>query len=584
MDLRVQAGRDSAGIERGAPFTFLFDGQPIHAYAGETVGAALTAAGITSFRTTRRGGRPRGLFCGIGVCFDCLVVVDGRPNERACLTSVRAGAVISTQAPSAVAGVRDLPSAVATGTIDADLAVIGAGPAGLAAAAEAAEAGCRVVLIDAYPRPGGQYYKQLPAEFGARAPGALHHDFAVAERLFDRLDRSPNVRLLAEATVWTAQPPQADGAAFSLYLSGPVGAGVAHARRVVLAPGAIERVLPFPGWDLPGVITAGAAQTLVKSQRVLPGQRVLLSGSGPFLLPVAAGLAEAGATVVAVCEATAPWRWGRYAPNAWGHWEKLAEGRSYAQRLGVSRVPFKFGRAVVRTEGDGRVQRVTVARLAADWTPIKGSEEHIDVDTLAVGYGFVPATELSHLLGCAHRYDVVQRALVARHDAEMRGTRAGVYVAGEITGIGGSSVALAEGALAGLAAARDLGFMSEREAQARMAPCKRRLCAQLRFAIMVNHMFRPRPGWLHWLTPETVVCRCEEVSYDELRRAAMEYQAHDAKTIKLTTRCGMGYCQGRVCGHVVTELAAALSRRHPADVGTFATRPIVRPVLLEEMI
>src|SRR5262249_2367971 len=155
-------------------------------------------------------------------------------------------------------------------------------------------------LIDAYARPGGQYYRQTAREFDASAPEALHHDFGVAQRLFARLEAGPGVEMVSGATVWAAEPGT-DGAAATLYVAGDSGRRVGRAMAVVLATGAHDRALPFRGWDLPGVLTAGGAQALVKGQRVLPGQRVLLSGSGPFLLPVAAGLAEAGARVVGVC-------------------------------------------------------------------------------------------------------------------------------------------------------------------------------------------------------------------------------------------------------------------------------------------
>ncbi len=467
-----------------------------------------------------------------------------------------------------------------------EVAVVGAGPAGLAAAAAAGEAGCTVTVVDAYARPGGQYYKQTPADFGARTPEALHHDFSVAARLFDRIGQTPGVRLLNDTSVWTAQVP-ADGGPITLALTGgsadaadAADARELRARAVILAPGAYDRALPFPGWDLPGVLTAGAAQTLVKSQRVLPGRRILLAGAGPFLLPVATALAQGGAHVVAVLEATTPRGWARYAPTLWGHGDKLREGVDYTRLLRRHHVPLRFGRAVIRAEGDGRVERVTVARLTADWTPIAGSEEGLDVDTLCAGYGFTPSTELSYLLGCAHRYEPTQGSYIARRDGDMRSSRPGVYVAGEITGIGGSAVALPEGAIAGLAAARDLGRLSEAEFAARAGAYRRDLRRQQAFANTLNALFALRPGRLAWMTPDTIVCRCEEVTYGQVETAVREGHAHDVKAVKALTRCGMGLCQGRVCEHAIAAVTAALSGRDPAEVGAFTGRPIVKPVAL----
>ncbi len=589
VDLRVRPERDAARISRGTPFTFLFDGQPVRAYPGETVGTALLAAGRLRLRSTRFAGQPRGLFCGIGVCYDCVVAVDGRANQRACLLPACPGLNVAGQwipdpgrEAGAVAASGDARTPLDQ-PLEAELAIVGAGPAGLAAAAAAADAGCRVTLIDTYARPGGQYFRQTAREFDAEAPEALHHDFGIAQRLFARLEAGPGVEIVSGATVWAAEPG-ADGAAATLYVAGDWGCRAVRAGAVVLATGAHDRALPFPGWDLPGVMTVGGAQALVKGQRVLPGRRVLLSGSGPFLLPVAAGLAEAGARVVGVCEATTPWRWAGYGPRAWGHLGKLGEALAYARVLQRHRVPLRFGSAVIRAEGDGRVERVTVARLAPDWTPIPGSEEQVEVDVVAIGYGFVPAVELAASLGCPLRYDALQAMQVVRHDGEMRSSIDGVFVAGEIAGIGGSAVALPQGALAGLAAAHYLGRLSTAEATDRMAPQRKVLRRSQHFANTLNDLFALRPGWLNWVAPDTVVCRCEEVTRGRIEEAVVEYEARDLKAVKALTRCGMGLCQGRICGPAVAALTAQYSGRAAGAVGAFSGRPIIKPVALGDML
>ncbi len=468
--------------------------------------------------------------------------------------------------------------------METEVAIVGAGPAGLSAAVAASEVGCQVTIVDAYARPGGQYYKQMPGEFHPRRPGTLYHDFAQAQQLFARIHDHPRVQVLSGTTVWTAQAASTNGSPVTLYLNTGAGSVELRAEKVILAPGAYDRVLPFPGWDLPGVMTMGAAQTLVKSQRVLPGQRVVLSGSGPFLLPVAAGLAQAGARVVGVYEATTPQQWSRHTLKVWNQWDKLWEGGDYIRQMRKQGVPLHFGRAVIQASGDERVQRVTVARLSADWQPIVGSEEQIEVDAACIGYGFLPSLELSYLLGCAHRYDPIQTTFVVQHDADMQSSHAGVFVAGEITGIGGSAVAMPQGALAGLAVARQLGHLSKNAAQEKMAPYHKALRHRQAFAVLLQRLFQLRPGWLSWMTAETLVCRCEEVPFQQIEAAIKDDHAHDVKAVKAMTRCGMGLCQGRVCGHAVTTITAKLTGQNAEHLGTMTQRPIARPITLSSIL
>lgn len=467
--------------------------------------------------------------------------------------------------------------------LEVDIAIVGAGPAGLAAAREVSAAGATAALVDSYSRPGGQYFKQTPQAFRAKRPGRLHHDYTPAQTLFGVVGESPRLTLLTDTTVWTAY---AGEVGFSLHCYRPdQGSLELRAKKVILAPGAHDRALPFPGWDLPGVMTAGAIQTLAKSQRVLPGRKIVLSGSGPFLLPVAALLAESGANIVGVFEATRPRDILRYSPSVWSGRSKLGEGAGYLRVLRRHGVPYQFGRAVVRVEGRERVEQVGVARLNADWTIVPGSLETLDADTVGVGYGFSPSLDLSQLLGCEHRYEPIQVASFAVHDARQQSTRPGVYVAGEICGIGGSAVALPQGAVAGLAAALDLDYPLTQQGvmASRLVAYQAEVRQAQTFAGTLNRMFALKPGWLTWATPETVICRCEEVTLGRVQAAITEYDLKNVKAVKLTTRCGMGLCQGRVCGPVVSAITASMTGRDPADVGSFSNRPIVRPVPLGEL-
>ena len=303
--------------------------------------------------------------------------------------------------------------------IETDVAVVGAGPAGLAAAVAAAESGARVALVDEYPRPGGQFYKQLPSQYAVADRARLDHDYTKGDTLIGQAGH-PNVELLTDTLVWGAFEPG---------VLDVVRGGTPQKLRVgalVVATGAYDRPIAFPGWDLPGVMTAGAAQALVKNQQVLPGRSILLICSGPFLLPVAKMLISGGASVFAVLEATKPSAWARHALRVWGHWARLKEGYDYLQAIRRAKVPMSFGWVIVRAEGAEEVERAVVARCDADWRPIPGTDRTLQVDTICIGYGFVPAVQLTRLLGCEHAYRPRAGGWVPTHDDAMQTSVPGI--------------------------------------------------------------------------------------------------------------------------------------------------------------
>ncbi len=317
------------------------------------------------------------------------------------------------------------------------LAVVGAGPAGLAAAAQAAELGLSVTLVDAFALPGGQYYKQTPPELGETiAPDES------ARQLLAAADQE-GVRLLAGTSVWGIFPE--DGATM-LCLYGPPGTPRRlAAQTVILAPGAYDRPVPFPGWTLPGVMTAGAALAMVKHQHLLPGRRILLSGTGPLQLVLARHLIEAGAELAGVLDANPfPWSGWRHAGAVWGQWERLGEGWDAFRTMRKAGVGIRWSHWVQRAQGDGRVEQAVIgsARRQIGGGQTAGPEgETVPVDTICLGHGFTPSVQLSRLAGCEHRYQPVQRAYVPVRDEELQTTLEGLYVAGDGAGIGGKDVA-----------------------------------------------------------------------------------------------------------------------------------------------
>jgi thioredoxin reductase/bacterioferritin-associated ferredoxin len=387
--------------------------------------------------------------------------------------------------------------------------------------------------------------------------------------------------MMLGASVWSASRA-ADSFTLRLDATSGAPATALQARAVVLATGASELVLPFPGWELPGVFAAGGAQALLKSQQVLVGQRVLVAGSGPLLLPVAASLAHSGAKVVAVVEACSPSRRMAELARVLSYPSKVAQALGYMQRLALHRVPFLSGSALICCEGNDRVQRAVVARLDRDWVPIPQSNRVFEVDAACISFGFVPRLELCRQLALTDSHEDVQTGPVAVHDSSMATSVPGVFVAGELTGIGGAVVAELEGRLAGHAAASYLGSVPE---PASVSDC-RKAASKLRrasnFADLLGEIYTLQPGWTKWLTDSTIVCRCEDVTWGTVRRA-VERGTRTVRSVRGVTRCGMGYCQGRTCGPALAMAIAAVTGDSLVDLGDLHSRPVATPVALGDV-
>jgi D-hydroxyproline dehydrogenase subunit alpha len=432
-----------------------------------------------------------------------------------------------------------------------DVAVVGAGPAGLAAAATAAEAGCRVALVDGGPAVGGQYWR-------GRDPGV----------------RLSGVDVMTGSAVWFVS------AGFVLHRQ---DGGTVTARRLVFATGAYDRALPFPGWDLPGVVTPGSAQALLKGSGVSIGNQVVVAGAGPFLLPVATGLLAAGVKVAGVYEAGDPTRYARSLSLVAGARGKAREAGSYLATLARHRVPYRTRHAVVAAHGVASVSSVDVGRLDRSGGLVPGSVRQVECDAVAVAYGFTPQLELPLALGCATRLDV-DGSLVLTVDVAGQTSVPDVYAAGEVTGVGGAALAEVEGRLVGAGVALAAGHPSPLS-EVELTRLLGRRSALRRFAALMHKVHAPPAGWPAWLAENTVVCRCEDVPAHRIRAAVTDLGATDARTVKSLCRPGMGWCQGRVCGYPVAELTARWRGRALTadDLAAFGHRPIAQPVRLDEL-
>jgi glycine/D-amino acid oxidase-like deaminating enzyme len=448
-----------------------------------------------------------------------------------------------------------------------EVVIVGAGPAGLAAALTLAEAGLKPLVIDERPAPGGQFYKPLAASQRFLA-GGEDRQFAAGRALVGRV-RALGVEIRSQHAVWQAS---ADREGVELGVHGAGAAYVLKARAVLVATGAYERPVHVPGWLMPGVMTTGAMQTLARSYRVAPGQRVLIAGNGPLNWQLALEIAENGGQVVGVLEAARPFR----PANAAAGLAMLAAapgltraGLNMRMRLRRAGVPLHCGYRIVSLSGGQRVEQVVGGSVDG-----RGARLTMAVDAVALGYGFAPATELARLLGVEVRVERPRAYPGPVLEADGRATGRPVWVAGDACGIGGSEVALAQGQLAAASIASYLGRGEAVPIVARRAAA-RQLGRARAFQRGLWSLFAAPPSG----GPDgddVVVCRCENVTVgaiEALRRLGIR----DLASLKRRTRLGMGRCQGRYCAVAALGMLGEGASSPQTGADLFAPRAPIKP-------
>lgn len=456
---------------------------------------------------------------------------------------------------------------------DPVVAIIGAGPAGLRAAEVLAEAGSRPLLVDEGHRAGGQIYRRPPP--GAERPAAALYGFEArrAQALHDLADAlAPRIDYRPGTTVWgiaTREP-----AGFDLDCLGPEGHGRIVADRLVLATGAMDRTLPFPGWTLPGVFTLGAAQIALKAQGMAIGRRVALVGAGPLLPLVAHQYAKAGATLVAVLDVTPLAAKVRAAPRLAAMPATLAKGVWYTVAGAVRGTPVRSGVRGVAVEGEGRVEALV-------WEDSRGRRHRVACDAVGASFGLRSEAQAADLAGCRFAFEPVMRQWQPERSPEGRSSHPHVYLAGDGSGIGGADVAELQGERTALALLADLGRPRDAAREARL---DRRLLRQAEFRAALEAAY-PYPHHLvDRIGDEDIVCRCEGITAGALRRAATERDAREMNRLKALTRTGMGRCQGRVCGHAAAEILARTLDEPVEAVGRLRGQAPIKPIPLREPV
>jgi len=445
-----------------------------------------------------------------------------------------------------------------------DVAVIGAGPAGLAAATTCAHAGLATVLFDEQDSQGGQIYRSI-TQTPVRDPSILGKSYWSGSELVDAFNAS-GARYVPGATVWSLTREREIGVSFG------GGSRITHAKRVIVCTGALERPFPIPGWTLPGVMTAGAAQILLKSSGLVATGRTVLAGCGPLLWLLASQYLKAGAKLDAILDTTPAGNRVRAAPHFMPFFLSgyFRDGVDLLQTVKRD-VRVISGVTALRALGETTVTSVEYRRGAH-------TAERIEVNNLFLHQGVAPNVNLAMSVGIEHRWDDLQLCWSPVLDADGNSSLEGIAVAGDGAGIAGAHAARWRGVIAGIAASRALGASiaggGEKEA-------RRELARSLRGRSFVDALYRPAK---HFRQPsgDTIVCRCEEVTARDITDT-VALGCPGPNQMKAFLRCGMGPCQGRLCGLTVTELIAESRGVKPQDVGYYRLRPPVKPITLGEM-
>ena len=449
--------------------------------------------------------------------------------------------------------------------------IVGAGPAGMAAAITVAGCGLDVTLVDQNSHAGGQIYR-VPAVTPHRPNPPTRGD-QLREQLSELGDR---IELFSDREVLGIFEQR------RLALRGPRGWETLEAEHLLLATGAYEYVPPFPGWTLPGVMTPGAAQQLVKSQGVVPEGRVLVAGTGPFLLVVALALHEAGVKVAGICETLRRrdvfWK----LPGLLADLSMLGQGHRYLKRIRQAGIPLWTGRLVTRAEGEDRLQRVLIAPCDGEWYADHSRGHQLDVDTLCVGYGFVPRIGLPQLAGCELTCHTELGGWAPRVDAWGETSVPNVWAAGDGAGVAGAVVADLAGELSGLAIATRAGALNTATCEDRAEPVRQRLSRLARFRGALDRLGRIRPGLSALADEQTIVCRCEELTRTEVDLASATGSV-TLRALKVATRLGMGPCQGRMCQPAAAYRLAAVGQVALDATGPPSFRPPLTPVTLGDL-
>ena len=550
-----------------------FNGVPFRGYEGQSIAALLFSNGIRVLRYCKSG-EERGVFCGMGVCYDCAVSINGIPGKRACIEPAKNGINVKSlpyKAPN-----NKIPPKVPEYKLEAekhyDIAIIGSGPAGLMTAITLVEKGLNIVIIDERTSLGGQYFKQLSSSEKFDKKSLKDYQYQKGNELIEKLKKS-ELELKLSNTVIAAEKISSDLINLSL-LSGEIVEKISI-KRLVVCTGAYEVARPFPGWTSTAVITTGAAQGLLRSYRINAGTEIVIAGNGPLNFQLAAELIDNGAKVIAVIEASSnpiPYNLINFFKSIYFDYKLMFKGILYFLKLRINRVPILFKHHVREISGKNPSIVKASPILKGGKLDTKKTVE-FSADTLCVGYGFLSNNEIPRILGCDFEKTggIISKI---RCDQYGRTSLNEVFVIGDGAKIDGAQVALSLGEMAGKAILEDFNLINNFSIVSNNL--KKKLNKKYKFQKAIWSLFKSEDTDLSTAKNETILCRCENVTSGRIDEV-LSMGVTDLGSVKRLTRAGMGRCQGRYCTNMLLKKINKISNLGN-KYDSFLTQIPIKPI------
>jgi len=472
--------------------------------------------------------------------------------------------------------------------LEKDFVIIGSGPAGLNAAIIAANLGVQVTIIDENPQIGGQIFRQTPPEIYRKK-----HLDKQSEDTFEKLNQSiihNNIKIYSSSTVWGIFEKEESQAQNNSEINSKIIATdnreipLIEARNLLIASGAYEMPVIFPGWTIPGVITLGSMQILLKSQGVIPEGRIIIAGTGPFLYLSASQLIENGANVIGIVEASSMLDWYAWGMQLLRFPSIMLKGIKCLRKIKKAGIPIYFGHMVVDAKGKDKIREVTISQVDSQWCPKRHTKKTLQTDLIGVNFGFMPSSYLTHLSGCQHNFDLEQFCWISQFNNVYKTSEKNVFVAGDNTGIGGDKMASIEGKIVGIEVSRLLGKLTKEKANLIHKQLLKDLKSYNWYKKHLNKIYKFKSGFFNILTEETIICRCEEVDYKTIKEILKDPSTGNLKSLKNILRTGMGRCQGRFCYPTIMKILSRYISTKELQKEDFTVRVPLKPLPLKKFI